>query len=82
MIEMKIKIKEEFTNETMKCCCVDINVQQKKPTEGEKQVLKEYEKRLKVNEKYQTMSYPPKDIEQKLTEFLEFLEKHKDISLD
>lgn len=82
MIEIKIKIEEEFSDEKMKCCCVDVNVQQKKPTDGEKQVLKEYEKRLKVNEKYQTMTFPPKDIEQKLTEFLEFLEKHKDITLD
>lgn len=82
MIEMKIKIKEEFSDEKMKCCCVDINIQQKKATEGERQVLKEYEKRLKVNEEYQTMSFPPKDIDKKLSEFLEFLEKHKDISLD
>ncbi len=47
MIEMKIKI----------------NVQEEKPTEGEKQVLREYEKRLKVKEKYQTLSFPPEGIE-------------------
>lgn len=87
MIEMKIQIKEEFEGKTFSKIEVNIETNGKNPTHNEEHVLKEYEKRLKVDEKWQTISKNGNnELEQKVTEFLEFLEQHKsifkDISLD
>lgn len=84
MIEIKIQIKEQFEGKTFSKIDVNIETNGKKPTHNEERVLKEYEKRLKVDEKWQTIisKNGNKELEQKVTEFLEFLEQHKDISLD
>lgn len=74
MIKMIITIKEEENNENFKRVSAEFDVKGTFATEGEKRVCKEFEKRLKTDEKEQHLYNINKDeLKKQLKELLEGL---------
>lgn len=91
MIEIKIIINEGKTKKISKDTSstdvtMEVEVSQKMATRSEQKILKQIEEQLQVDKKYQivdeTKEQKYKDLQEEIDKFLEFLEKHKDISLD
>lgn len=90
MIEMKIILNEGKSKKLGKHIStnvsMEVEVSGNKATYGEQRILKQIEDKLQVDKKYQivdeTKEQKYKDLQEEIDSFLEFLEKHKDISLD
>jgi hypothetical protein len=90
MIEMKIILNEgkskKFGEHISTNVTMEVEVSKNKATRGEQSILKQIEDKLQVDKKYQivdeTKEQKYKDLQEEIDSFLEFLEKHKDISLD
>lgn len=92
MIEMKIILKEGKTKKiskdsVLRDVTMEVEVSKKKmATFSEQRILKQIEDKLQVDKKCQiideTKEQKYKDLQEEVDKFLEFIEKHRDISLD
>lgn len=90
MIEIKISINEgktkNFRTWSKTAVEVDIEINDEEGSFHENQALKSILDQLQVNKKHQiidkTKDHKAKNIQKAIDEFYEFLEDHKDISLD
>ena len=91
MIEIKITINEGKTREILKDTTstdvkMEMEVHGKGSTYVERRILEDIQKKLNTDKKVEivddTKEQKYKDLQKEIDSFLEFLEKHKDISLD
>ena len=91
MIEMKIILNEGKRKKVLKDIAsvgltMEVEVSKDKATFSEERILKQIEDKLQLDKKYQivddTKEQKYKDLQEEVDKFLEFIEKHRDISLD
>lgn len=78
MIKMEIIIKETTDDGLRTCVECDVHVTGRKVEESEQKVLKEFENRLRVNEKFQKMKVKQDttELKDKLNTLLKYLEEN------
>lgn len=90
MIEIKITLNENKSKKIKDYISTDvvatINIEKIRPTRSEIQTCEEIESRLNLNSRCEIIDHTKEqkfsNLQDEIDKFIEFLEKHKDISLD